>query len=122
MSLKIRMTRTGAKKRPFYHIVVANSRSPRDGSFIEKIGFYNPMVPHDHPQRLRIDADRAKHWLAIGAQPTERALLCLHHAGLAEKPALRVTPKKSAPRAKTQERMRVEAEAAAKAAAEASAA
>ena len=67
MSLRIRLTRGGAKKRPFYRIVVADSRSPRDGRFIEKLGFYNPMVAKDHPERLRMDEERVKHWLSVGA-------------------------------------------------------
>src|SRR3546814_6061222 len=72
MSLKIRLSRGGAKKRPYYRIVVADSRSPRDGRFIERIGAYNPMVPQDHPERLVLDVERAKHWLSVGALPSER--------------------------------------------------
>ena len=116
MSLKIRLARGGAKKRPFYSIVVADSRSPRDGRFIEKIGTYNPMLPREHEQRIILDAERAKHWLSVGAQPTDRVVLFLANAGLVEKPAVRETPKKSAPKAKAQERLKAEAAAAAAAA------
>jgi small subunit ribosomal protein S16 len=72
MSLKIRLSRGGAKKRPYYKIVVADSRSPRDGRFIERIGSYTPMVAKDHPERLTLDAERAKHWLSVGATPSDR--------------------------------------------------
>ena len=116
MALKIRLARGGAKKRPFYSIVVADSRSPRDGRFIEKIGTYNPMLPREHEQRIILDAERAKHWLSVGAQPTDRVVLFLANAGLVEKPAVRETPKKSAPKAKAQERLKAEAAAAAAAA------
>ena len=116
MALKIRLARGGAKKRPFYSIVIADARSPRDGRFIEKIGTYNPMLPREHEQRIILNAERAKHWLSVGAQPTDRVVLFLANAGLVEKPAVRETPKKSAPKAKAQERLK--AEAAAKAAAE----
>lgn len=118
MALKIRLARGGAKKRPFYSIVVADARSPRDGRFVEKIGTYNPMVERDHPQRLVLDAERAKYWLASGAQPTDRVVLFLANAGLIEKPAIRETPKKSAPGAKALERAKERAEKAAALAAE----
>ena len=72
MALKIRLARGGTKKRPFYRIVVAENTSPRDGLFIEKVGTYNPMVEKDHPQRLTVDADRIKHWMSVGARPTDR--------------------------------------------------
>lgn len=117
MSLKIRLARGGAKKRPFYSIVVADARSPRDGRFIEKIGTYNPMLPKEHEQRIVLDAERAKHWLSVGGQPTDRVALFFANAGLIEKRAISETPKKSAPKAKAQERLK--AEAAARAAAEA---
>ncbi|AWU93003.1 30S ribosomal protein S16 [Azospirillum ramasamyi] len=116
MALKIRLARGGAKKRPFYSIVIADARSPRDGRFIEKIGTYNPMLPREHEQRIILDAERAKHWLSVGAQPTDRVVLFLANAGLVEKPAVRETPKKSAPKAKAQERLKAEAAAAAAAA------
>ncbi|MGK9231477.1 30S ribosomal protein S16 [Inquilinus limosus] len=116
MSVKIRLTRGGAKKRPFYSIVIADTRSPRDGRFIEKVGTYNPMLEKDHPERIVLKADRIKHWLSVGAQPTERVAKFLGHAELAPMPAHRETPKKSAPKAKAQERAKAAAEAAAAAA------
>jgi small subunit ribosomal protein S16 len=104
MSLKIRLTRGGAKKRPYYSIVVADSRSPRDGRFIEKLGTYNPMVDKGHAERLVMKTERIQHWLSMGALPTDRVARFLGDAGLAPKPAIRETPQKSAPRAKAQER------------------
>ncbi len=104
MALKIRMTRGGTKKRPFYSIVVADSRSPRDGRFIEKLGTYNPMLEKGHAERVVLKAERIQHWLKVGALPSERVQRFLGDAGLAEKPRIRETPKKSAPRAKAQER------------------
>jgi small subunit ribosomal protein S16 len=121
MALRIRLARGGAKKRPFYRIVVADSRSPRDGRFIEKIGTYNPMVPRDHPDRIRLDEDRAKHWLSNGATPSDRVARFLGHANIIEMPAIPQQTKKSQPKAKAVERMK-EAEEAKKAAAEAAAA
>ena len=117
MSLKIRLSRGGAKKRPFYRIVVTDSRNPRDGRFIEKIGTYNPMVAKDHPERIRLDEDRAKHWLSVGAKPSDRVARFLGHANIIEVPAV---PQQTKPKAKAQERMK-EAEEAKKAAAEAAA-
>ncbi len=108
--LVIRMSRHGAKKRPFYHIVVADSRAPRDGRFVEKVGTYNPMLPREDAKRVVLEIERVKHWLGVGAQPSERVARFLHVAGLGEKPTVRETPKKSAPRAKTQERLKLEAE------------
>ncbi len=120
MPLKIRLARGGAKKRPFYRVVVADSRSPRDGRFIEKIGTHNPMVAKDHPDRLHLDLERAKHWLSVGAQPSDRVARFLGQAGVIPMPAQRVQTKKSQPRPKTVERMEAAAEAAkAKAAASA---
>jgi small subunit ribosomal protein S16 len=116
MSVKIRLTRGGAKKRPFYSIVIADTRSPRDGRFIEKVGTYNPMLEKDHPERLVLKAERIKHWLSVGAQPTDRVAKFLGHAELAPMPTYPETPKKSAPKAKAQERAKAAAEAAAKAA------
>ncbi len=113
MSLKIRLARGGAKKRPFYSIVIADSRSPRDGRFIEKIGTYNPMLPKDDEKRVTIDEPRAKHWLSVGAQPTDRVALFFGNAGLTEKAPWRETPKHSAPKAKAQERAKAAAAAAA---------
>ena len=117
MSLKIRLSRGGAKKRPFYSIVVADSRSPRDGRFIEKIGTYNPMVPKDHAQRLTIDEERAKHWLSVGALPTDRVALFFGNAGLVERRQWTETPNQSAPKAKAQERLKAAAKVAEAAAA-----
>ncbi|MFN6955979.1 MAG: 30S ribosomal protein S16 [Acetobacteraceae bacterium] len=104
MGLKIRLARAGAKKRPYYHIVVADSRSPRDGRFIEKVGSYNPMLPADHPERVRLFAERVTHWKAQGALPTDRVAKFLGHAGLAPMPPLREQPKQSLPKKKAQER------------------
>jgi small subunit ribosomal protein S16 len=116
MALRIRLTRGGAKKRPFYSIVVADSRSPRDGRFIEKLGTYNPMLDRTAKDRVVLKEERLKHWLGVGALPSERVTRFLAEVGLAEKPAIRETPKKSAPKAKAQERAK-QAEEAAKAAA-----
>jgi small subunit ribosomal protein S16 len=110
MALKIRLTRGGAKKRPFYHIVVADARSPRDGRFIERVGSYNPMVERDHPQRLNLNEERIKHWLSVGAQPTDRVARFLGGAEIIAMPAIREQTKKSKPRAKAQERLREEEE------------
>ena len=110
------MTRHGAKKRPYYHIVVADARAPRDGKFIEKIGSYNPMLPRENDQRVKLDAERVKHWLSKGAQPSDRVARFLAAANLGPKIEYRESPKKSAPKAKAQERMKAEADAAKKAA------
>jgi small subunit ribosomal protein S16 len=104
MGLKIRLARGGAKKRPFYSIVVADARSPRDGRFIEKLGTYNPMLARDHADRVTLKTERIQHWLGVGAQPTDRVARFLGDAGLAEKPAMRETPAKSAPKKKAQAR------------------
>ena len=119
MALKIRLSRGGAKKRPFYRVVVADSRKPRDGRFIERVGSYNPMVPKDHPERFVINEDRVKHWLGVGALPTNRVAQYLSGLGMVEKPAIPVQTKKDKPRAKTLERMKEQEEKAAAAAAEA---
>ncbi len=118
MALKIRMARGGAKNRPFYSIVVAESRSPRDGRFIEKLGTYNPMLDKGSDKRTLLDTERAKHWLAVGAQPSDRVARIFAGFGLVEAPKWNETPKKSAPKAKAQERLAAKAEAE-KAAAEA---
>src|SRR5260221_10960327 len=81
MSLKIRLARAGTKKRPVYHIVIADSRSPRDGRFIERLGYFNPLLPKDKPERLKLDLDKVKAWLAKGALPTDRVLRFLDQAG-----------------------------------------
>jgi len=111
MSLRIRLARGGAKKRPFYRIVVADSRSPRDGRFIEKIGTYNPMVPRDHPERLKFDEERAKHWLSVGATPSDRVARFFGTANLIEMPKIPEQTKKNQPRPKTVERMKAQEEA-----------
>lgn len=116
MATVMRMTRHGAKKRPYYHIVIADSRNPRDGRFIEKVGTYNPMLANDNPQRVVFDVERVKYWLSKGVQPSDRVARFLFAANLGPKPAYAESPKKSAPKAKAQERMKAEAEAAAKAA------
>jgi len=121
MSVKIRLTRGGAKKRPYYRIVVANSRDPRDGRFIEQVGAYNPMLPREHEDRVRLNVERIQEWLGNGALPSDRVARFLAEAGLMEKRPIRPQTKKSQPKAKAQERMR-EAEERAKEAAEAAAA
>jgi len=121
MALKIRLARGGAKKRPFYQIVVADARAPRDGRFVEKVGTYNPMLPQESQDRVRLNVDRIKHWLSVGARPTDRVALFLGKANVIELRPMSVTPTKSAPKAKAQERMKAEEEAR-KAAAEAAAA
>ena len=103
MSLKIRLARGGAKKRPHYQIVVADSRYPRDGRFIEKIGRFDPMKPKDHAERVVLDLDKAKDWLAKGAQPTDRVLRFLDAAGVMKRPA-RSNPEKAVAGAKMTER------------------
>jgi small subunit ribosomal protein S16 len=113
MSLKIRLARGGAKKRPFYAIVVADARSPRDGRFIEKLGTYNPMLERGHAERVTLKEERLKHWLGVGAQPTDRVARFLGEAGIVEKRAQRETPFKSTPKAKAQERAKAAEEAAA---------
>ena len=125
MSVRIRLARGGAKHRPVHKIVVADKRCRRDGRFIEELGFYNPLLPKDSKDALRVDVEKAKAWLAKGAEPTERIQKLFALLGLCEKPVVRETPKKSAPKAKAQERMkaaeeaRIAAEEAAKAEAEA---
>ena len=121
MALKIRLARGGAKKRPYYRIVVADSRSPRDGRFIERIGSYNPMVPKDHPERLTLNEERAKHWISVGAQPSDRVARFLGQAEIIAMPAVPEQTKKNQPKKKAQERLK-EAEEAKKAAEEAAAA
>ena len=116
MSLKIRLSRGGAKKRPFYRIVVADARMPRDGRFVEKIGTFDPVKPKDDATRVVLDAEKAKAWLAKGAQPTDRVLRLLDGLGLAKREP-RNNPQKAQPRKKTQERAAAAAAAAAKAAA-----
>jgi len=104
MALKIRLARAGAKKRPYYHIVVADSRSPRDGRFIERLGSYNPMLPAEHEDRVRLLDARIQHWMSQGALPTDRVAKFLGRAGLAPMPVFRAQPVKSAPKKKAQAR------------------
>jgi len=118
MALKIRLARAGSKKRPYYHIVIADVRSPRDGRFIEQVGSWNPMLPKDG-ERVKLNEERIKHWMGEGALPTDRVLRFLDQAGIAARPA-RSNPKKAEPGQKAQERVaaakKAEEEAAAKAA------
>ncbi|WP_298090866.1 30S ribosomal protein S16 [uncultured Sphingomonas sp.] len=109
MALSIRLSRGGSKKRPYYRIVVADARSPRDGKFIEKIGNYNPLLAKDDEKRIVLDAERAKHWLANGAQPTDRVARFLDVAGVKER-AARSNPKKGEPGEKAKERAEERAE------------
>jgi small subunit ribosomal protein S16 len=113
MSVKIRLSRGGTKKRPYYYVVVADSTSPRDGRYIEQIGTHNPLLAKDNPERVKLDLERVKHWLSVGAQPTDRVARFIDAAGLAKRTAGN-NPNKAKPRKK-----RLEREAAAKAAAEA---
>jgi len=109
--LKIRMSRGGAKKRPFYKIVVADSRRPRDGKFIEKVGFFNPLLPKDKKERLNLDIERIKYWLSQGAQPSERIARFLGQAEIIPMPAQRNNPIKAIPKKKAQEKLKKEEEA-----------
>jgi small subunit ribosomal protein S16 len=116
MALKIRLARGGAKKRPFYRIVVAEASSPRDGRFVERIGSYNPMLPSGHDDRLVLDGERAKYWMSKGAKPTLRVHKMMAGIGLLDSPEIREQPKKSAPGQKRLDREEAAAEAAAAAA------
>jgi small subunit ribosomal protein S16 len=118
MSMKIRLARGGSKKRPFYRIVAADSRMPRDGRFIEKLGTYNPLLPKDCEERVKMNMERVQYWLGEGAQPTDRIQRMLEAAGVSEKKE-RNNPKKGAPHKKAVERAEekaAKAEAAAEAA------
>ena len=119
MALKIRLARAGSKKRPYYHVVVADARSPRDGRFIEKVGTYDPKL-EDKSKRVNLVVERVQHWISVGAQPTDRVLRFLDAAGLLKRDA-RNNPKKGEPGKKAQERAAAKAEAAAAAAAPAEA-
>ena len=112
MSVKIRLSRGGTKKKPYYYVVVAEASSPRDGRYIEQIGTHNPMLPKDHADRVKIDLDRAKHWLSVGAQPTDRVARFLDKAGLLKREAHN-NPEKAKPKKKRQEREAAVAKAAA---------
>ncbi len=103
MALAIRLARGGAKKRPYYRIVVTDSRNSRDGRFIEKIGSYNPLLAKDSPERVKLDADRAQHWLGVGAQPSDRVARFLDAAGVRTR-AAKNNPKKAEPGEKAKER------------------
>lgn len=106
MALKLRLARGGSKQRPYYRLVVAEATSPRDGRFIEKLGTYNPLLPQDHAERLTLKEDRIKHWLSVGAKPTDRVEKFLGQAKIIKMPEVRETPKKSLPKEKAQERLR----------------
>lgn len=121
MSLKIRLARGGAKKRPFYRIVVADSRMPRDGRFIERVGTYNPMLPKEHPERVELKTERIQHWLSVGARPSDRVAKFLGGAEILPMPVPREQTKKNLPKAKAQERLKEAEEKAAAAAEEAAA-
>lgn len=116
MSLKIRLARGGSKKRPYYQIVIADARSPRDGRFLEKVGAWNPMLGKDNEKRVELNVERVKDWLAKGAQPTDRVLRFLAEAGIAQRDA-RSNPEKAKPGKKAQERAAEKAQKAADAAA-----
>ena len=107
--VKIRLRRMGAKKAPYYRIIVADSRSPRDGRFIERLGSYNPLLAKDNPERVKLDAERAAHWLSVGAQPTDRVARLLDKAGIKERAAT-VNPSKGEPGKKAKDRAEEKAE------------
>jgi small subunit ribosomal protein S16 len=109
MAISMRLSRGGSKKRPYYRIVIADARSPRDGKFIEKIGTYNPLLAKDSDERVKLDTDRAKHWLSVGAQPTDRVARFLDAAGVRER-AARNNPNKAKPGEKATERAEEKAE------------
>ena len=119
MSVVIRLARAGTKKRPVYHVVVADSRFPRDGRFIERLGYFNPLLPKDNEARLKLDMDKVKAWMAKGAQPSDRVMRFLDAAGVAKR-APRNNPERAVPGKKATERVEARAKAAAdKAAADA---
>ena len=103
MSLKIRMARAGTKKRPVYHIVIADSRAPRDGRYIERLGYFNPLLPKEKTERLSLDMDKVKAWIAKGALPTDRVTRFLDEAGIMKRET-RNNPEKAKPKKKAQER------------------
>lgn len=106
MAVKIRLSRGGSKKRPYYRIVAADVRAPRDGRFIERLGSYNPMLPKDHADRFIVDADKVKAWIAKGAKPTEKLEKLFSLVGICEAPARKDNPKKAQPKAKALERIK----------------
>ena len=105
MPVRIRLSRGGAKKRPFYRIVVADSRRARDGKFIDQLGTYNPMLPKDSPDRVKIDVEKAKEWMAKGAQPSDRVTIFLSNLNVVAKPVITEKTKKHLPKKKTQEKL-----------------
>jgi small subunit ribosomal protein S16 len=109
MAVKLRLARGGAKKRPYYYIVAAHSTSPRDGRYIEQVGTYDPMLKRDDPNRVKLEAERCKYWLSVGAQPTDRVARFLDAAGLMKREA-RNNPEKGKPRKKRLEREAAAAE------------
>jgi len=115
MALKIRLARAGTRNRPFYQIVVAEATAPRDGKFVEKVGFYDPLLS-DTAERVRLNEERIRYWLSVGTQPTERVALFLGRAGIIPAPEIRSRPSKSQPKKKALERAKARAEAAASAA------
>lgn len=112
MSVKIRLSRGGSKKRPYYYVVVAESSAPRDGRYIEQVGTHNPLLPKDNAERVKLNLERCKHWLSVGAQPTDRVARFLDAAGLMKRVAPN-NPDKAKPKKKRQEREAAEAAAAA---------
>ena len=109
MSVSLRLSRGGSKKRPYYKIVIANSRAPRDGKYLEQVGTYNPLLPKDSAERVRIVEDRVKYWLGVGAQPTDRVARMLDKAGIKERAATN-NPNKAEPGKKAKERAEEKAE------------
>ena len=103
MSLKIRLARGGSKKRPYYHVVIADARAPRDGRFLEKVGHWNPMLPKDNASRVELNVERIQEWISKGAQPTDRVLRFLAEAGVAQRET-KNNPEKAKPGKKAQER------------------
>jgi small subunit ribosomal protein S16 len=108
--LKIRMSRAGAKNKPYYHVVVADSRSPRDGNFLEKVGTYNPMLPKDNADRVKLNGERIKFWISKGAQASDRVAIFLGKAGVAPMPERKNNVKKAVPKAKMTERKKAREE------------
>ena len=119
MALKIRLSRAGSKKRPVYRVVVADSRFPRDGRFIEKVGLYNPLLKKDDPNRVQLDFEKIKSWIDKGAKPTDKLARWLGEANIIPMPAQKDNPKKALPQKRAQERLAAEKEAAQAPAAEA---
>ena len=112
MPVRIRLSRGGAKKRPYYRIVVADSRRSRDGKFIDQVGTYNPMLDKDNPERVKIDLEKAKTWISKGAQPSDRVKLFLSTMGVGDKPVITEKTKQHLPKKKAQEKIKVAEDAA----------